>query len=133
MDKGVPEGTLRVEIRGKPESFQELEDLRHAIHEALLWPDFTVEDQDMLDQLNSQFFEQPYRQGGGFVVIERITLEEYLKDEDNREEWEWRLKETAQGRWTNCYITDWYTDSMTGPYSTPLFQDEEGTYRTWEP
>ena len=141
MNKEVPEGTLRIEIHGVPSTKQEYEDLREAVA-LMFWPfpEDSSEAENFRLNWEGQHFVQPYAQGGGFVEITKTgesQAKKTVKDDSDEQErskpWGWRTEETGSARFTGWVITDWYTDSMTGVYESPVFHDTEREYYfTWE-
>lgn len=135
MNKGVPEGTFRLEIEGVPTTEADLRAIKATLDLLLNESALVLPEGETRPWYQSQFFEQPYEQGGGYVVIYKAPIED-LGTNEFSEELEWRQ---AQGEWdperyTGWCLVDWYTDSMTGVFQSPIMWNpsNESEVMLWE-
>ena len=137
MNKQVPEGTFRVEVEGAPQSQAELEAVAWALGLGN-WRSPQGEFYAEPEVFEGQYFTLPYAQGGGFVQITRNELavvDARLMTEDEREyAVQALLNEVEKGAtYTNYWFVDWYTDSMTCVYESPILRSPEGELYMVEP
>ena len=118
MQKDVPNGTFRFEVILPEEETFTNQDA--AVVRAVFSQDvfFDVGEGSSVEHL----FRQPYEQGGGLIQLEKVTEAAY-------NEW-MRERYAAFGvpyphqegyRFSGWMFTDWYTDSMTGVYESPVW------------
>lgn len=140
----VPEGTLQINIKGCPTTKQELLDLLAILcwevamgdPEDQPYPAPPGEENYSWGWLCDMRFELPYGQGGGFLEIEKLTLEQaqaaHTDEADPQTPWGLRQEEVGGLEYTGWCVLDHYTDSMTNEFWSPVFRYPDGSLNTWE-
>ncbi len=124
-DYGVPEGTFRLEFIGEPRSTEDVQLMREVMS-VVFWPEASAED------MISQHFVLPYAQGGGLV---QVQLNPEGLDEGEGEDPDFRVRQGREevgngATFTGWWLTDYYQDSMTSQYDSPILRSAEGDLYT---
>ena len=135
----VPAGTFRFEVVGAPTTDDDLKVITWAFGISY---HMNCMDAEMVDAMRHNL---PYEQGGGLVKITRTSAADAqaearhqyaYSDEDWGRPWGNRTEECNKlGIYTGWVLEDHYTDSMTHPYWSPIFVDNQPIhepYITWE-
>jgi hypothetical protein len=130
MNKDVPKGTFRFEVEVGNGSLT-AEDLA-CLHWAFTQQTFP--DTGDSDWFHETRFYQPYEQGGGATTVRWIgTGDPYIA---YMRETIWAalgVPHPPKAEFTGWIFTDWYTDSMTGVYESPIWRLPNGEFWMVEP
>lgn len=135
----VPAGTFRFEVVGEPTTPEDLNVIVWAFGTSY---HFNCGDPEMVTAMRHTL---PYNQGGGLVRLIKMSAAEaqritalrsaYTKEDEDRP-WAGRTEEVNNlgGLYTGWVLEDFYTDSMTTTYWSPVFEDgsHQDDYITWE-